>query len=122
MIFYLDVRDSASGRTKKLKMIYVADQVPANVPRIKFEKELYTVHIGIGARDQEFTTFTRDLGNDVIKGIGCRDTKSVKKHTHRLRKIDKVEFVGRGKVTQITLANLRYEVSQLLLQFSDCMF
>ena len=111
MIFYLDVRDSASGRTKKLKLIYVAYQVPAKAPRIKFEKDIYTVHIGIGIRSEDFTTFTRDIANDVIKGIGCRETKSVKKHTHRLRKIDKVEFVGQGQVSQITLANLRYEVS-----------
>ena len=37
---FLEVRDSISQRIKKLKIIYVADDVPKTTPRIIFDKEI----------------------------------------------------------------------------------
>ena len=114
MIVYVDVKDIQSGRVRHAKIKYVALDVPmGQVPRISYEKETYTITIGIGKRT-DLGTFTRDIANDVVKGIGCREAKSTKKHNLRLKdgKIEKIEFVGEGHVTNLTLANIRYEVSE----------
>jgi len=113
MIVYVDVKDIQSGRVRHAKIKYVALDVPlGQVPRISYEKETYTVTIGIGKRTEK-STFTRDIANDVIKGIGCREAKSTKKHNLRLKdgRIEKIEFIGAGHVTNLTLANIRYEAN-----------
>ena len=116
MIVYAELKDIVSGRIRHAKIRYVASDVPAEVPRISYEKEAYTITIGIGTRGEK-STFTRDISNDVIKGVGCRDAKSTKKHNLRLKdgKIEKIEFTGTGIITNLTLANIRYEVIDLQL-------
>lgn len=110
LTFHLDIKDINSGRQRKFKIAYVADQVPDSTPRISFDKENNFITIGLGIRD-ELSTFTRDLSNDIIKGIGWRQTKSVKKHNLRLRNIEKIVMEGKGKISQLTLANSRYETN-----------
>ena len=114
----MDIKDINSGRQRKFKIAYVADQVPDSTPRISFDKENNFITIGLGIRD-ELSTFTRDLSNDIIKGIGWRQTKTVKKHNLRLRKIEKIVMEGKGKISQLTLANSCYEVNYFLLNKSD---
>ena len=67
--------------------------------------------IGIGVRDKNESDFTRDVANDIIKGIGCNSSKSVKKHSFRLKKIERIEFIGAGTIKKLTLSNHCYEVS-----------
>ena len=109
----MDLKDINSGRQRKFKIAYVADEVPDATPRISFDKDNNFITIGLGIRD-EMSTFTRDLSNDIIKGIGWRQTKSVKKHNLRLRNIEKIVMEGKGKINQLTLANSRYEVGTIL--------
>lgn len=54
--------------------------------------------IGIDNRDDKESDFTRDVANDIIKGIGCNNSKSVRKHALRLRKIERIEFIGSGTI------------------------
>ena len=54
------------------------------------------------------------MANDIIKGIGCNNSKSVRKHSLRLRKIERIEFNGSGTVKKLTLSNHCYEVSVVL--------
>ena len=116
MIVYAELKDIISGRIRHAKIRYIASDVSAEVPRISYEKEAYTITIAIGTRSEK-STFTRDISNDVIKGVGCRDAKSTKKHNLRLKdgKIEKIEFFGTGIITNLTLANIRYEVCDLQL-------
>ena len=112
MIVYVDVKDIVNGRVRHVTIKYVASDVPSGqVTRINYNKETYTITIGIGKRTEE-STFTRDIANDVIKGVGCREAKATKKHNLRLKdgKIERIEFVGTGHVTNLTVANIRYEV------------
>ena len=74
--------------------------------------------IGIGNRDDKESDFTRDVANDIIKGIGCNNSKSVRKHALRLRKIERIEFIGSGTIKKLTLSNHCYEVS-IVLHFSN---
>ena len=70
--------------------------------------------IGIGSRDDKESDFTRDVANDITKGIGCNNSKSVKKHAFRLRKIERIELIGSGTIKKLTLSNHCYEVNLVL--------
>ena len=122
MIVYVDVKDIVNGRVRHVTIKYVASDVPSGqVSRINYNKETYTITIGIGKRTEE-STFTRDIANDVIKGVGCREAKATKKHNLRLKdgKIERIEFVGTGHVTNLTVANIRYEVRSVGAEFLMC--
>ena len=73
--------------------------------------------IGIGSRDDKESDFTRDVANDITKGIGCNNSKSVRKHAFRLRKIERIEFIGSGTIKKLTLSNHCYEVDLILYIF-----
>ena len=81
----------------------------SDVSRISYNKETETIIIGIGERTNK-STFMRDIGNDVVKGIGCLDAKQHKNHNWRLKEIKTIEFVGSGSIEELTIANFRYEV------------
>ena len=85
-----------------------------SAPRIAFDKADNIIVIGIGNRDGKESDFTRDVANDIIKGIGCNNSKLVRKHSLRLRKIERIEFIGSGTVKKLTLSNHCYEVSVVL--------
>jgi len=108
---FVEVKDGKSGRLRIYKIAYIADTVPESAPRIAFDKADNLIVIGIGNRNLKESNLARDVANDIIKGIGCNNSKSVKKHAFRLRKIDRIEFIGYGTIKKLTLSNHCYETN-----------
>ena len=107
MIVSVDVKDKVNqSQIRHLRLKYVAS---SDVSRISYNEKTETIIIGIGERTDK-STFMRDIGNDVFKGIGCIDAKEHKKHNWRLKEIKSIEFVGSGSIEELTIANVRYEV------------
>ena len=76
-----------------------------------WERELLGQNRGWRSLEGE-STFTRDIANDVIKGIGCRDAKTSKKHNHESKTVKSNESLSAARAQSlIDLANIRYDVS-----------
>jgi len=67
------------------------------------------IQIGVGNRETEASCITRQVNVDLLKGLGYRARKTIKKVKAKLKSLVAVRFVGSGIVSSLNVANKRYE-------------
>ena len=108
---------SLSVRTVTIEYICGESMGVDSVPQIFYAASSNLIQIGIGKGDLPTGSarcFTRHLQLDLLKGLGYRARKTIKKVKVKLRNVASIRFIGRGSITAVTLANKRYEVCRVL--------